>query len=202
MPAPEPGERWGILGGVYDPLHNGHLTLARDIMSFRHLDGVIFVPTLDPPHRTNSPVASYDDRVRMAELAISDMPGFEVSRIEENTNRPSYTLETVRALKKAYPGAEYELIIGADQLTQLKTWYHWEDLLKEVILLVGSRPGSEVIALSDFPSDRVVAVETSLVDLSSTHIRSRIRQGVPQTELETMMPPAVVRYILERNLYR
>ena len=171
-------------------------------MRYRRLDGVIFVPTLDPPHRASCPVASYDDRVSMVNLAISGLPGFEVSRIEENTSRPSYTLLTVGALKKAFPGVAYEVIIGADQLTQLKTWYRWEDLLQEVIVLVGSRPGSVVNALSDFPPDRVMAVETSLVDLSSTHIRSRIRQGAAQAELTTMMPSAVVEYILERSLYR
>jgi nicotinate-nucleotide adenylyltransferase len=202
MPAPEPGESWGILGGVFDPVHCGHLALATDVQATRRLDGVLFVPTFEPPHRSAPPAAEYADRIEMLKLAVQDQTGFEISRIEETTSRPSYTLETVRALKTAHPGVEFSFIVGADNLGQLKTWREWEKILDEVRLLVGCRPGATVKELSALPAGRIDIVETSLVDLSSTYVRSRVKQGVPFDELAKMVPQAVATYILQRELYR
>ncbi|MEW5796739.1 MAG: nicotinate (nicotinamide) nucleotide adenylyltransferase, partial [Candidatus Zixiibacteriota bacterium] len=153
MPAPKPGERWGILGGAFDPVHNGHLALAQNIMFLRRQSGVFLVPTVDPPHRTQLPVASFDHRLAMARLAADELDGIEVSDVEKTTPRPSYTLHTVRALRARYPGVELELTIGADQLSQLKSWYLWETLLSEIKLLVGLRPGAPVGDLSAFPEN-------------------------------------------------
>jgi len=202
MPAPEPGESWGILGGVFDPVHHGHLALARDIRTARRLDGILFVPTFEPPHRSARPVAGYPDRVEMLDLALQDESGFEVSRIEEATSRPSYTLDTVRALKAAHHDVGFSFLVGADNLDQLKTWHEWRKILDEVRLLVGCRPGAAVNELPDLPADRIDLVETSLVDLSSTYVRSRIKPGLSLDELNKMVPPAVAGYILQRKLYR
>ena len=98
MPALEPGQRWGILGGMFDPVHLGHLSLAENIRTARDLDGVLLVPSYDPPHRSEQPRAPFDDRVAMLELAVGDLPGLEVSNIEALLERPGYTLLTVRAL--------------------------------------------------------------------------------------------------------
>ena len=201
MPAPEPGERWGILGGVFDPVHIGHLTLAREVRERGGLDGVLLVPTLDPPHRPQQPAAGFDDRVTMLELALTGETAMEVSRIEETTARPSYTLETVRALREQYPSVEFVFIVGADIVSQFKTWHCWEQVLREIRLVVGHRPGADLSDLSTFPPGCVDLVETSEVDLSSTLVRERIRSSVTREQLVTMVPASVADFILQRKLY-
>jgi nicotinate-nucleotide adenylyltransferase len=201
MPAPEPGERWGILGGAFDPVHFGHLTITREIRNEAKLDGVLLVPTLDPPHRPQQPVVGFEDRVAMLELALKGETAMAVSRIEESTTRPSYTLDTVRALKKKHPGVEFVFIIGADIVSQFKTWHCWQDLLREITLIVGHRPGADLRELSTFPEERFKLVETTPVDLSSTQVRERIRMGSTREQLSEMVPPSVADFILNRSLY-
>jgi nicotinate-nucleotide adenylyltransferase len=201
MPAPEPGERWGILGGAFDPLHFGHLTLAREIRNKVKLDGVLLVPTLEPPHRPQQPVVRFEDRVTMLELALKGEAAMAVSRIEETTSRPSYTLDTVRALKKKYPQVEFVFIIGADIVSQFKSWHCWQDLLREIKLIVGYRRGADLSELSAYPEDRFTLVETTPVDLSSTQVRERIRMGATREQLSKMVPPSVADFILRRRLY-
>jgi len=202
MPAPEPGERWGVLGGVFDPVHIGHLTLARDVLRVRRLNGVLLVPTYQPPHRSELPAAAFEDRVAMLKLAVQGETALEISRIEESTPRPSYSLETVRALKHLYPGVEFSFIIGADNLCQLQTWHQWRVVLQEVKLIVGCRPGARIDDLCDLPLDRIDFVESSMVDVSSTHVRNRIKGGVTREQLATLVPGEVADYILQRKLYR
>ncbi|MCX6834633.1 MAG: nicotinate-nucleotide adenylyltransferase [candidate division Zixibacteria bacterium] len=202
MPAPEPGERWGILGGVFDPVHFGHLTLARDVLGISNLNGVLLVPTCQPPHRSQQPAADFEDRIAMLRLALVGRRGLEISRIEDATPRPSYTLQTVKALKQAHPAVEFMFIIGADNLSQLQTWHKWTDILREVRLVVGCRPGASIGDLSAFPSGRIDLVETSEVDLSSTLVRERVKCGATREELVTMVPAQVADFILQRKLYQ
>jgi nicotinate-nucleotide adenylyltransferase len=202
MPAPEPGERWGILGGVFDPVHIGHLTLARDVLRISNLSGVLLVPTCQPPHRSQRPVADFEDRIAMLRLALVGHPGLEISRIEDTTPRPSYTLQTVTALKQAHPSVEFMFIMGADNLCQLQTWHRWEDVLREVRLIVGCRPGASIGDLSAFPPGRIDLVETSEVDVSSTLIRERVKCGATREELVTMVTAQVADFIMKRKLYQ
>jgi nicotinate-nucleotide adenylyltransferase len=202
MPAPEPGERWGILGGAFDPVHVGHLTLAREVLERGRLDGVLLVPTLDPPHRPQQPAACFEDRVTMLRLALAGETKLDISRIEEATSRPSYTLETVRALRERYPSVEFVFIVGADIVSQLKTWHCWQQVLSEIRLIVGYRPGADLRDLSTFPPGRVDLVETSEVDLSSTLVRERVKGGATREQLVTMVPAQVADFILQRRLYQ
>jgi len=201
MPAPEPGERWGILGGAFDPVHLGHLSLAREILEKSSLDGVLLVPTLDPPHRPQQPVVGFEERVTMLELALAGEAAMAVSRIEETTSRPSYTVDTVRALKKKFPSVEFVFIIGADIVSQFKTWHCWQEVLREISLIVGIRPGADLRDLSAFPSDRFALIETTPVNLSSTVIRERIKRGITREQLVAMVPIRVADFILQRRLY-
>ena len=202
MPAPEPGERWGILGGAFDPIHLGHLALARDVKRLRPLDRILFVPTFEPPHRSVQPVASFEDRCVMTRLAIEDQADMAASRIEERTSRPSFTLDTVQALKIAHPGVEFELVIGADQLGLLSTWHCWRDLIDEVRLIVGNRPGTDITQVILLNPNRIIVLDTALMDVSSTEIRARLAAGARMDELSAMLPPGVAKYIESRNLYR
>ena len=198
MPAPEPGQKWGILGGVFDPVHLGHLALATDILGACQLDGVLLTPAFDPPHRDELPHATFADRVAMLHMAAENDPRLVVSTIEQELKRPSYTLGTVRALREKYARVDFRFIVGADNLVQLKTWHRWQELLNEVRLLVGCRPGADVSAVNDYPGASIDIVETALLDISSTAIRA----GVPDDELKRLVPPQVADYIIEKGLYR
>ncbi|MCD6249088.1 MAG: nicotinate (nicotinamide) nucleotide adenylyltransferase [candidate division Zixibacteria bacterium] len=202
MPAPEPGQKWGILGGVFDPVHLGHLAIATEIFEDRQLDGVFLTPAFDPPHRDKQPHATFSDRVVMLQMVCESEPRLSVCTIEKDLKRPSYTLRTIRALRQKYKDVDFRFIIGADNLVQLKTWHHWETLLDEVHLLVGYRPGANLDAIDDYPQMKIDIIETKLVDISSTDIREAVRQGVTDNELKRLVSPQVADYIIKNGLYR
>ncbi len=202
MPAPEVGEHWGILGGVFDPVHRGHINLSEDIMKERRLDGVLFIPSYRPPHRLEESRAPFEDRLSMLRLALAHYPKFHTSSIEHESDEPGYTYNTVRALKQRHPGVEFSFLIGADNAENFKTWYKWEQILEEVVLLVGYRPGTDVDAVKAFPTGRMELIETGEYDLSSTEIRECIRKGVSPRDLKVMVPDDVAEYILKNELYR
>ena len=202
MPAPEPGQSWGILGGIFDPVHLGHIRLADDIQKAGRLDGVLFVPSFDPPHRQNQQRAPFEDRVAMLQLAVVDHCGLEVSDIEHRIDRPGYTLNTIRALKKDHAGVVFQLVIGADNLHSFRTWYRWEQILEEVKLLVGSRPGTGSEGVQGIRPDRMELLSTGLVDVSSTMVRARARENVGIDELSNLVPRPVAEYIVRNELYR
>ncbi|MCP4684377.1 MAG: nicotinate (nicotinamide) nucleotide adenylyltransferase [bacterium] len=202
MPGPEPGQNWGILGGVFDPVHRGHLALAAEILFICKLDGILFIPADKTPHRQLKQGASYAQRCHLLQLALSDDPNFHISRVEREAGLTGYTLDTVLEVKKRYPEVDFQFIIGADNLTSFKTWHRWQEVLEETRLLVGCRPGSEPPDLEGFPGDRIDLVETSRIELSSTGIREAIHGGADIEALSTMVPPAVAEYILAESLYR
>jgi nicotinate-nucleotide adenylyltransferase len=201
MPAPEPGECWGILGGVFDPIHLGHIHLAREIRIKKNLDGILFVPACRPPHRPAEERAPFADRVAMLRLAVVDHENFEVSAIEEDAGLSGFTLDTVRELRASYPDVSFCFLIGADNLGSFMTWHQWRQLLKEITLLVGSRPGSDPAIVKDLPEDAVELVDTGLNDVSSTVVRSVIRQGTDIEKLGRLVPRPVAEYVLENKLY-
>lgn len=201
MPAPEPGQKWGILGGTFDPVHRGHLQLAQEIRAAVQLDGVMLIPAFHPPHRNNQTLASFDDRLAMLRLAADDDASFVVSNIEEKLERPGYTLETMRAVKKRHPKVEFFFIVGADNLSMLHTWHEWETVLEENRLLVGSRPGADLSSLASYSDYDLEVVETSLMDISSTNIRRRIHNGIELDALSRLVPSPVAKYIVERKIY-
>jgi nicotinate-nucleotide adenylyltransferase len=201
MPAPEPGQQWGILGGTFDPVHRGHLSLGREILKAKQLDGILLVPSYDPPHRESDPTASFEERLAMLRLAVAGDPAFAISTIEETTSRPSYTLNTVRALRNEHPGVEFFFIVGADNLSLLRTWHCWETVLQEIRLLVGTRPGANLAAADQFAAKAMELVPITEIDVSSTEIRSTIKKVATVGELCELTPRAVAEYIVERGLY-
>lgn len=202
MPAPEPGENWGIFGGLFDPVHLGHINLALEICHLKHLDGVLLVPAFKPQHRKQQAEASFDHRMKMLSLAVADHSELQVSQIEKDAKLSGYSLDMARALRGAHPGVTFYFLIGSDNLGRLKKWHRWQQLLQEVPLLIGGRPGADIEINHDLPSDRVECLTIKQMDLSSTRVRAAISNDISLPKLSEMVPPTVATYIIEQELYR
>jgi len=186
--------RLAIFGGTFDPIHNAHLGLARAALSHFRLDRVLFVPAAHPPHKGGVTAASFDDRVRMAELAVADEPRFAVSRLEEDTRR-SYSIDTIEKVRATLAHAdELFFLIGADAFAEVQTWHRWPDVARQVVFLVISRPGHACAIPKEVTAERL---DSPQLDISSSAIRERLERG----ELTAEVPPRVLDYIAQHGLY-
>ena len=203
--------RIGLLGGSFNPIHRGHLAVARAARAALHLDRIVLVPSARPPHKSSS-LASAEDRFAMASLAAADPvfagAGFEVSDVELTRTGPSFTIDTLRWFRERDPAAELFFVVGADSVPELKTWRDARELFRLARFAVAARPGhdleGDLAALArDLGAEaaqglreRVVPIEPD--PLSATEIRRRLRDG---DSIEGLVPDAVRRYIHERGLY-
>ncbi len=187
--------RLALFGGTFDPIHNGHLAVARHAADSLQLDRVLFVPAAHPPHKAGITSAPYADRVKMADLACRGMPRFEVSRLEENTVR-SYSIDTIEKVGAGMaPTDELYFIIGADAFAEITTWRRWRDVARAVRFIVTSRPGHPY----DLPEGvRVDRLDTIDIPISSSGIRRTLASG----KIPSGLPDGVLAYILEHRLYR
>jgi nicotinate-nucleotide adenylyltransferase len=186
--------RLALFGGTFDPIHKAHLAIARSAADHFHLDRVLFVPAAHPPHKAGVTHAPYEDRVRMAELACAGEPRFEVSRLEEATER-SYSIDTIEKLRaRLAPRDELFFIIGADAFAEIRTWHRWRDVAAAVRFLVVSRPGH---AYDTPPEVRAERLDTVELPVSSSEIRRKLAAGLRPAQV----PDAVLNYIAEKGLY-
>ena len=198
------GKSLGILGGTFDPIHMGHLRMAEHVFQRRELESIVFIPAYVPPHKLGQDFAPAQDRYAMTELAVADNPHFTVSDMELKRTGVSYTIDTIRQLHAQYEDRELNFIIGADSVAQLHTWHNIEEMLELTRFVAVWRPGYEdameelVRHLGEQAKERVLLLDTPVYDISSTEIRTRIRQGLG---LAGLVPPAVERYIYEHGLY-
>lgn len=196
-----PFGRTGLLGGTFDPVHVAHVALAQAALHALHLDQVRWIPAGQPWQKSRQ-VTDSVHREAMVRLAIAGEPRFVLDRIELERSGPSYTLDTVKTLSAAHPNTEWVLIVGADQYASLHTWVDWRELLGRVTLAVANRPGPlppvhpEVLA---FPHR---AVPLPMLDISSTDVRQRVQHGGGVSDISTLVPPEVARYIETHRLYR
>lgn len=196
----------GFFGGTFDPVHWGHLTVAGEVRVKLELDRLLFVPAGQPwlkADRTVSPVAH---RIAMISLAIAGNSHFEISTLEADRPGPSYTIDTIDALRHQMGNeARLFLIIGGDALADLPRWKEPSRLVRECHLVTFARPGSPVPNYASLEKDmpgisrHITLVEVSQVDISATQIRQRVSLG---ETLQGMVPAAVERYIREQGLYR
>jgi nicotinate-nucleotide adenylyltransferase len=189
----------GLFGGTFDPVHNAHVALAETALASLSLDTVRWVPAGQPWQKAGArAVTDAAHRVAMVQAAIAHEPRFCLDRIEVDRGGPSFTLDTVRALHAAMPGAHWTLLIGQDQYAGLHTWRDWKALLALVDLAVANRPG-----LAPQPHAEVLAhphrvVPLPMLDISSTAIRARVAAG---EDISQLVPPGVARYIDLHRLY-
>jgi nicotinate-nucleotide adenylyltransferase len=185
--------RLAILGGTFDPIHKAHLALARAAVSHCHLDRVLFVPASHPPHKSGVTHASYEDRVRMAELACSGNSRFEVSRLEQNTT--SYSIETITKVRaQLSAGDKLFFVIGADAFAEIETWRRWREVVDAVTFIVVSRPGHAYRVPEGAAVERLETVD---LPYSSSKIRRELASGGRPSEV----PETVIEYIYQHGLY-
>ena len=196
----------GVLGGTFDPIHNGHLAVADEVRSRLKLDEILFVPTGRPWLKAGKPLTRAEHRIEMVRLAIAGSPYCKLSTMEIDRGGPSYTIDTMAELKKKR-GDEDELffILGWDSLAELTEWREPERIIRLCQLVAVPRPGYPQPDLNMLErsisglSGRVVILDKPEVDISASDIRERVEQG---ESISGLVPEAVERYIREKGLDR
>lgn len=196
----------GIFGGAFNPVHNGHINLAKQYMNELKLDKLLLIPTAVPPHKSVLGLASEKDRLNMLKLAIDGIENIEVSDIEFKRIGKSYTFDTLTQLKKLYPNSSFYLIIGADQLFHFDKWYKFEEILSLVTLCTCARENeeekSEMIkfakSLNSLDMNKFFILNTPVLRVSSSEVREKIKSG---EDVSSLVPDKVLNYICERGLY-
>jgi nicotinate-nucleotide adenylyltransferase len=192
------GLRIGIMGGTFDPVHHGHLVAASEVQAQFDLDEVIFVPTGQPWQKTNRKVSEAEDRYLMTVIATASNPRFSVSRVDIERSGITYTIDTLRDLRVAHPGAELFFITGADALEQILSWREAEELFSLAHFVGVTRPGYRLDD-AHLPTGSVSLIDVPAMAISSTACRERVASGLPVWYL---VPDGVVQYITKRDLYR
>jgi len=220
-------KRLGLFGGSFNPIHNGHLAIARDVRARMNLARILFIPTGDPPHKHNRSLAPAQVRREMVRLAVANTSEFDVSTIEIDRTGKSYSIDTVREIRGQY-GQSWEIffIIGLDAFLDFPTWRNPEAILKICHVVVVPRPGQVFRALANLSlcpnldPESLAQLDTGAIErleiavpdalgitclsispcpISASEIRRRIRNGLP---LANMLPPSVESYILQHSLYQ
>ncbi|MGP3536562.1 nicotinate-nucleotide adenylyltransferase [Microbacterium sp. RD1] len=192
----ERAPRIGVMGGTFDPVHHGHLVAASEVAQSFDLDEVVFVPTGQPWHKER--VSSSEHRYLMTVIATASNPQFTVSRVDIDRGGITYTIDTLRDLKRQRPDAELFFITGADAVAQILSWRDHDELWDLAHFVAVSRPG-HVLTSEGLPTDDVSLLEIPALAISSTDCRDRVRQGNPVWYL---VPDGVVQYIEKHHLYR
>lgn len=195
----------GVMGGTFDPIHCGHISVAEEACREIGLTEVIFMPAGQPYFKDLSAISPPEHRLKMIELAIAGKPSFRISRIELDRPGPSYAVDSIARIRQQLkPEDEIFFIMGWDSLLTLNRWYEADRLIRLCRIAVAPRPGlprPDVSRLEkDLPgiTERTVVMQGPLVDISSTEIRRRVSLGLP---FDHLVPPAVAEYIREKGLY-
>ena len=192
-------------GGSFNPIHHGHLICARAVAEARGFDRIELIPSAQPPHKPHDPtLAPPDDRLKMCQLSIYQSSLLAVNDIELALPTPSFTIDTVRELRRRGPGGSDKIhwLIGADMLLYLPKWHSPLELMAEVEFVIMARPGW-TLDWNQLPAEfrhlEKNVVVAPMIDVSSTQIRDRVSKGL---SVEYLTPEPVCRYIRERGLYR
>lgn len=184
-----------ILGGSFDPVHVGHLALARAVCERGLADEVWFMVSPQNPHKQDSRLTDENLRLQMVQLAVQDNPSFKACDFEFALPRPSYTVYTLAALEEAYPDREFLLLIGADNWEKFDRWYKADEILARYGIIVYPRGDGNAPQLPE----NVVWLPAELYDLSSTAVREAVAAG---ERISGLVTPEVERFIIENELYK
>jgi nicotinate-nucleotide adenylyltransferase len=200
----------GIMGGTFNPIHHGHLVTAQEALSQFKLDKVIFIPTGNPPHKIENEVASAEDRYTMTVIATSSNSNFFVSRMEIDRKGESYTIDTVRQLRKIYgKNSLLYFITGADAILEILTWKNTDEIVSLCKFIAATRPGYNLSRIEDLrkrlfgkagaADEKIYVMEIPALSISSTDIRNRVKHNRP---IDYLLPEGVSNYILKHELYK
>lgn len=199
----------GLYGGTFDPIHVGHLIVARAVAEAVGLTGVVLIPTKQPPHKDVNDLTDASLRIEMIQLAIKDEPLFSFSDVDMTHEGPTYTIDTIARFRKQLShDTDICWIIGADSLNELATWHRVAELVDDCRIVTAKRPGSDRIRWDGLKSalreDQLAQlnadiVATPLIDISATCIRRRVGEG---RSIRYLVPDAVCEFIRRRQLYR
>ena len=193
-------KRIAVMGGTFNPIHYAHLISAEQVRAGLDYDKILFIPSARPPHKVaDANIIEPEHRYKMVLLAITENPHFEVSRIELERAGPSYTIETLKALKELY-GETTELawIIGADSLIEYKVWKDFDEVLAQCVMIATTRPNYDLNRVPLEIRKRVTTFPITGVDISATTIRERVRKGL---SIRYLVPEGVQTYIDRHQLY-
>ena len=209
----------GILGGTFNPIHNAHLRVAETTLDRLCLDRILFIPAATPPHKPLDGDISYEHRRNMVELAIEDNPRFAISDIEQQRGGTSYTIDTLRELRRLSPDDEFFFIIGSDSFQEISSWYCVADIFSTANIVVVERPEA---VISDLTSPLPVAIRSefcylpkemrlthrsgfsvfylpdTLLAISSSAVRQLVRD---LRSIRHLVPDSVSRYISEKRIF-
>lgn len=210
----------GILGGTFDPIHLGHLRTAEEIGQELNLEKVYLIPSASPPHKAREPVAAFDNRLAMVQLAVGDSALLEVLDLEGKRPGLSYSIETLKELHSTYePQPEIFFILGTDAFREIKTWKDYQDLFDYAHFVIIERTGVQLHELEPLlmelgfetkdteredifirPSGKsVFRMSTTLMDISSTRIREMVAEG---KSIRFLLPDPVRNYLMDKGLYK
>lgn len=198
--------RIGIMGGTFDPIHNGHLLIAEQARGFLSLDKIIFIPSGRPPHKMGRKIIDGKTRLEMLELAISDNEYFIASDMEIKRPGKTYTIDTLLEVKQEY-GLETDIyfIIGSDTLFELESWKSWVDVNKNCSFVLMKRPGFETVKedkhinlLLEKYNSKIINCDSSTIDISSSTLREKLRNG---KTVRYLIPDTVLDYINRNRIY-
>ncbi len=185
-----------LFGGTFDPVHNGHVNAAAEIVEQGLVDEVWFIPVYWHAFKENGKVSSLADRRAMIELAIDGRPNLKAIDLNDN---PTYTIDTILKLKKRFPENDYFWLIGTDLIPEFQSWKNPEKILEEARLILFPVPGTKSNKSDLVEASKPIHVSAKEVDLSSTVVREKFLRGEDVSEL---LPESVLQYIKENNLYK
>lgn len=193
----------GIFGGAFNPVHNGHMSLANHYVDFLNLDRLIFVPTAFPPHKMNDDLIDGKYRIDMLNIAIEGNRLYSVDDCEFHRSGKSYTVDTLKYFKNKYPDDVFYLIIGEDQYMYFDKWYRFDEILKYATVVTAARHRDKFVELCSFKESNYymrnsIVSDIDVIEVSSSEIRNRIKKGM---DISNLVSKKVNEYIKEHNLY-
>lgn len=192
-------QAFGLMGGSFDPVHNGHMAIAQSFLDSGYIEKLFIVLSPDPPHKTNRNFADFHHRFNMLKLAFGRPENLLISDVENKLPKPSYTINTIDYFADKYPDHTLYLCIGEDSYNEFTSWHEWEEIVRKCTLLVARRPESKERAeLPALLKAKARFVEHDPVDISSSSIRKMVGEG---KEVKEFLPEEVYAYIREHQLY-
>ncbi|MCB0283743.1 MAG: nicotinate (nicotinamide) nucleotide adenylyltransferase [Calditrichae bacterium] len=187
----------GLFGGTFDPVHIGHLIVAEWLSEVLKIKTTYFIPAKIHPFVSKSNISSSDNRIEMLSLALKEYPDFKISDVEIKRQEVSYTIDTIKFFKDEFPDSELYFYMGMDNLNTLEQWKDPNEILKMCYVVVYNR-GIELKAKDWLEHPKVIHVDSPLIEISSSHIRHRIKKGMAYRSL---VPNQVFEYINQKRLY-